>query len=61
MHVTGEQIALEKPPPIVHNAAECVRTFGTPMKLLQAYYNCLDIKLVLMSGSRCAHSWEQEN
>ncbi len=61
MHVTGEQVALEKPQPIGHNAAECVRTFGTPVKLLQAYYRRLDVKLVLMNGSRCAHIWEPEN
>ena len=58
MHVAGEQVALKKPPPTVHNAAECVRTFGTPVRLLQAYYHPLDIKLVLMNGSRCAHIWE---
>ena len=34
MHVAGEQVALQKPQPTVHNAAECVRTFGTPVKLL---------------------------
>ena len=35
MHVAGEQVALEKPPAI-KNAVECVRTFGTPVRLLQA-------------------------
>ncbi len=61
MHVAGEQVALEKPQPTVHNAAECVRTFGTPVKLLQAYYNRLDVKLVLMNGSRCAHVWQPDD
>ena len=35
MWVAGEQVALRKPEPTVHNAAECVRSFGTPIKLLR--------------------------
>ena len=56
MHVAGEQVALETP--AASNAVECVRTFGTPVRLLEAYYRSLDVKLVLMSGSRCAYMWQ---
>ena len=56
----GEQVALEKPQP-ASNAAECVRMFGTPVMLLQAYYNRLDVKLVLLNGSRCAHVWQPDD
>ena len=28
------------------------------MRLLVAFYNRLDVKLVLMNGSRCTHYWE---
>ena len=61
VHVAGEQVALEKPQATVHNAAQCVRTFGTPVRLLQAYYNRLDVKLVLLNGRRCAHIWQPDN
>ena len=61
MWVAGEQVALQKPEPTVHNAAECVRSFGTPVKLLQAYYSSLDVRLVLMNGSRCARIWQPDN
>ena len=54
MWVAGEQVELQQPPP-TSNAVDCVRSFGTPVRLLQAYYHRLDVKLVLMSGSRCAH------
>ena len=60
MWVAGEQVALEKPLP-VSNAAQCVRTFGTPVRLLRAYYERLDVKLVLMSGSRCAQVWQPDD
>jgi hypothetical protein len=29
-----------------------------PVRLLQAYYKQLGVKLVLMNGSRCAQIWE---
>ena len=44
--------------PAASNAVECVRTFGTPVRLLEAYYRSLDVKLVLMNGSRCAYIWQ---
>ncbi len=58
LHVSGEQVTLEKPPPTIHNAAECVRAFGTPVRLLVAYYCRLDVRLVLMNGSRCTQTWQ---
>ena len=61
LHVAGEQVALEKPPPKIVDARKCIRTFGTPGRLLVAFYRRLDVKLVLMNGSRCAHIWEPEN
>ena len=39
MHAAGEQVTLEKKPPASKNAVECVRAFGTPVRLLQAYYH----------------------
>ena len=47
-HVTGEKVTLTSPPN--SNAVECVRECGTPVRLLQAYYKRLGLKLVLMSG-----------
>ena len=51
-HVAGEQVTLEKPPALATNAVECVRQCGTPVRLLQAYYSELGVKLVLMNGGR---------
>ena len=52
--------APQQPPP-TSNAIDCVRSFGTPVNLLRAYYHRLDVKLVLMDGSRCAHIWQPDN
>ena len=46
LHVAGEDVMLEKPPG-VSNAVECIRTFGTPMPLLRAYYERIGVKLIL--------------
>ena len=57
-HVSGEQVTPEKPPAAAKNAVECVRHCGTPVRLLDAYYRRLGVKLVIMNGSRCAQIWE---
>ena len=56
VYVAGEQVTLQKP--AASNAVECICKFGTPVRLLEAYYRSLDVKLVLMNGSRCAHIWQ---
>ena len=53
--MSGEQVTVHK---VQNNAIECVRRCGTPVRLLEAYYCQLGVKLVLMSGSRCAQIWE---
>ena len=58
--MSGEQVTLEKPV-VTKNALECVREFGTPVRLLEAYYHRLGVKLVIMSDSRCAQIWEPPN
>ena len=61
MWVAGEQVALQKPAPPVRNAALCVRSFGTPVKLLQAYHSSLGNRLIFMNGSRCTHVWQPDD
>ena len=55
--VEGELVSLEKPVP---DALEALRVCGTPVKLLVAYYEQLNVKLVLMNGGRCHRVWEPE-
>ena len=62
--MSGEQVTLEKPvvtKNAVERAAACVREFGTAVRLLEAYYHRLGVKLVIMNGSRCAQIWEPPN
>ena len=59
--MSGEQVTLELEKPVTKNAVECVREFGTPVRLLEAYYHRLGVKLVIMNGSRCAQIWEPPN
>jgi len=54
--VEGENVSLEKP----GSALEAIKECGTPVKLLVAYYERLDVKLVLMNGGRCHQVWEPE-
>ena len=39
---------------------EAIKECGTPVKLLVAYYERLNEKLILMNGSRCHRVWEPE-
>ena len=56
--VDGENVALQQP---ASGAQEAIRECGTPVKLLVAYYQNLDVKLVLMHGSNCFQTWEPIN
>ena len=52
--VAGETVSLEQPVP---DAMEAVKECGTPVRLLVEYYKRLDVKLVLMNGSRNYQTW----
>ena len=54
-HVEGDQVTLERPIP---NALQAIRECGTPVRLLEAYYKSLNVRLVLMNGSRCMQTWD---
>ena len=61
MWVAGEEVTKQQPDAKVPNARDVVRKFGTPVKLLKAFYMKLDVRLVLMNGSRCADVWQPTN
>ena len=58
-HVTGEQVTVDKRAAV--DAIECVHRCGTTVRLLEAYYRQLGVKLVLMNGARCAQIWEPDD
>ena len=37
---------------------QAIRECGTPVRLLEAYFKSLDVRLVLLNGSRCAQTWD---
>ena len=53
--VAGESVLLRKPIP---DATQAIKGCGTPVRILVAYYERLDVRLVLMNGARCSQVWE---
>jgi hypothetical protein len=54
-YVQGEQVTIEEGVP---DAVEIVRRCGTPVRLLERYFRCLGVKLILFNGSRNIGFWE---
>ena len=55
-HVDGENVML-RAPSHADEAIQAIRTCGTKVSLLVAFYERLDVKLVLINGSRFVRTW----